>query len=221
MRTANKAFYTLFKTNIDRTEGSYFFEMENGQWNMPELKKRIAEIIQKGKSMENFEINHVFPSIGEKSLLVNAMRMHQEDNKKNRILLVIQDVTDRNKAVRELKEREERFRLLLQNTFDIMTIYTAEGNIVYQSEALERSLGYTAMETMGKNIFDLGIVHPEDLDIKKKLFGQALKSPGKNIKGRLRMQHKNNSYKKMDVIFRNLLNNHSIKGIVANYQSAS
>ena len=93
VRMANKAFYTMFKTNIDRTEGHYFFEMESGQWNIPELKKKLEEIVYKDKTFEDCEVTKVFPGIGEKTLLFNAMRMEQVDNKKNRILVVIQDMT--------------------------------------------------------------------------------------------------------------------------------
>ena len=218
IRSANKAFYELFKTNIDRTEGNYLFEIENAQWDLPELKKKLLEIIQEGKSFENCEVTKNFPAVGEKTLVFNAIRMSQDDNKKNRVLLVIQDITSRAKAQQNLKEREERFRLLLQNAFDVMTIYSQYGEILYQSEALERTLGYPVKETLNKNIFQLGIVHPDDVEMNKKLLEEAFKNPGKNVKGQLRLQHKNGTYKTMDVIFRNLLDNDNIKGIIGNYQ---
>jgi len=87
----------MFKTTIDRTEAHYFFEMEGGQWNLPELKKKLGEIVQKNKSFENCEITKVFAGVGQKTLLFNAMRMDQPDAKKNRILVVIQDMTSRAK----------------------------------------------------------------------------------------------------------------------------
>ena len=93
IQMANKAFYAMFKTSIDRTEAHYFFEMEGGQWNLPELKKKLSEIVQKNKSFENCEITKVFAGVGQKTLLFNAMRMDQPDAKKNRILVVIQDMT--------------------------------------------------------------------------------------------------------------------------------
>jgi two-component system CheB/CheR fusion protein len=221
VRTANKAFYSLFKTNIDRIEGHYFFEMEDGQWNLPELKKKLGEMVHKNKSFEKVEITKVFSSLGEKTLLFNALRMEQEDDKKTRILLVIQDVTQQHKAQEDLKKREERFRLLLQNAFDIMTIYSKDGDILYQSDGMENTLGYPANETLNKSIYTLGILHPDDVTINKNLVEMAQKSPGKNIKGLLRLQHKNGSYKTMEVIFRNLLENENIRGIIANYQDVT
>ena len=97
IQMANKAFYAMFKTNNDRTDGHYFFEMEGSQWNMPELKKKLSGIVQKNKGFDNCEITKVFPGVGEKTLLFNAMRMDQPDVKKNRILVVIEDMTSRAK----------------------------------------------------------------------------------------------------------------------------
>jgi hypothetical protein len=77
--------------------------MEGGLWNIPELKKKVSEIVHKHKSFEDCEVTKVFPGIGEKTLLINAMRMEQTDNKKDRLLVVIQDMTARTKRIPEKK----------------------------------------------------------------------------------------------------------------------
>ena len=221
IRTANKAFFSMFNTDVDRTEGHYFFEVENGLWNLPELKQKLQEISLHGKTFENIEVTKVFPGLGEKTLVFNALRMDKEGDNRYRILLVIQDATSVFKTQKELKEREEWFRLMLENAFDIMMIYSKEGSITYQSETLERTLGYPVDETLNKNVFDLNIVHLDDKEINKNLFEQAVKSAGKNVKGQLRLRHKNGGYRVMDVVLRNLLENQSIKGIIANYQDVT
>ena len=218
IRTANKAYFNMFKTNIDFTEGQFFFNVENGLWNFDPLRNKLEEVAHDGKMFDNIQVTRTLPGIGEKTLLLNAIRMDNSGVEKYRVLLVIQDITEMYNAQRGLKEREERFRLLLENAFDIMIIYSKDGNIIYQSEALENNLGYQVQDTLNKNIFDLDIIHPDDRKINKNFFEEALKNPGKNIKSQLRLQHKNGEYKMMDVIFRNLLHNESIKGIIANYQ---
>lgn len=92
---ANTAFYDMFKTNIDRTEGHYFFEVEDGQWNIPELKEKLFEIVEKHKTFDNCEVTKVIPRIGQKTLMFNAMRMDKPEAKKNLILVVVQDMTKR------------------------------------------------------------------------------------------------------------------------------
>jgi hypothetical protein len=90
---------------LSGTEGYSFFDTANGVWDIPELKKRIFDVANKGKSFENCEVTKVIPSIGEKTLLFNAIRMDQDAAKKNKVLLVIQDITNFRNAVNELKEQ--------------------------------------------------------------------------------------------------------------------
>ena len=93
--TANKAFSAAFKTSVDQIEGNYLFEMQHRQWNIEELRILLNDIIEKAASFENFEITHRFSIVGEKKLLVSGIRLQQEDIKKNRILLVIEDISNR------------------------------------------------------------------------------------------------------------------------------
>ncbi len=64
-------------------------------------------------------------------------------------------------------------------------------------------------------------MHPEDNAKHKRLFKKVVQSPGKNVRGEVKMKHKNGSYCKMEVVFKNLLDNENIKGIIANYQDIS
>jgi len=93
--TANKAFNAAFKTSIDQIEGSYLFEMQHRQWNIEELRILLNDIIERAANFENLEITHKFSMLGEKRLLVSGIRLQHEDSKKNRILLVIEDVSNR------------------------------------------------------------------------------------------------------------------------------
>jgi len=122
------------------------------------------------------------------------------------------------KAIRALQEREERFKLLVQNAFDIIMIYSKEGIIQYQSESIERSLGYNDKENIGKSIFEVTMLDPEDEPKLQLLFKKVVQAPDKNLRGEFRLKHKNGSYRKMQIVFRNLLGNENIKGIIANYQ---
>ena len=119
---------------------------------------------------------------------------------------------------RILRENEERFRLLIQNASDIITVFDQDGTIKYESEAVERMLGYTAEERIGRNISMDPIIHPDDRKIKIGLLKNAIASPKENIYGEFRLRHKNGSYRTIDAIFRNLLDDKKINGIIANYR---
>jgi PAS domain S-box-containing protein len=106
----------------------------------------------------------------------------------------------------------------LQNAFDIITIFEPDGTIKYESPAIESVLGYTPEERMGKNIIHHSIVHPEDKKKKIEMLERAVANPGENINVEFRLQHKNGSYRTIDAVCRNMLDEPRINGIIATYR---
>ncbi|MGA8018717.1 MAG: CheR family methyltransferase [Desulfobacterales bacterium] len=93
--TANRRFFDHFDTNREETEGKSLFELGNGQWNIPELRRLLQETAGHQKAFEDYPIEHRFPKIGLKKMLLNGRHLREEDPSQNKILLVIEDVTDR------------------------------------------------------------------------------------------------------------------------------
>lgn len=131
VRAGNKAFYETFKLNSTDIEGHYFFEVAEGRFDRGELKQKLQEVITLNKSFYNVELKDL--STNSKVLMFSATRLNLEDSRNNRILLSIEDITEWKNAEVTLRESEERFRLLVQNAFDIITIFTKDGAIQYQS----------------------------------------------------------------------------------------
>jgi PAS domain S-box-containing protein len=117
-----------------------------------------------------------------------------------------------------LEDNEDRFRLLVQNASDIITVFDADATISYESPAIESVLGYSSEERVGKNINHDGIVHPDDKSLKMGLLKKAIERPRENVYGEFRLKHKNGTYRTIDAIFRNLLDDKKINGIIANYR---
>jgi signal transduction histidine kinase len=95
IKTANKAFFDAFKVSKDETYDKLIFELGNGQWDIPELKKLLKEILPKNSHFENFEVTHAFDDIGTRSMLLNARRIVLEGHKTELVLLAIEDVTQK------------------------------------------------------------------------------------------------------------------------------
>lgn len=128
------------------------------------------------------------------------------------------DISERKFKEQLILENEERFKALVQNSFDVITVFNLDGIITYQSESIERVLGYAAKQRVGENIFEKSVVHPEDREAEKKLVERCLEEPSKYIQGELRMLHKDGRYRIMEVGCINLVNNSSIHGIIKNYR---
>ena len=96
VKHANEPFYNTFKVKPAETEGRLIYELGSGQWNIPELRKLLEEILPKEESFDDFEVMHEFETIGYRHMLLNARRLDHL----NLIVLAIEDVTERDASYR-------------------------------------------------------------------------------------------------------------------------
>lgn len=92
---ANPSFYRTFDVLPLETEGQPLYSLGNGQWDIPELRKLLESILPQNAKVEDFLVEHRFPRIGQKKMLLNARKIVFADTKKQLILLAIEDITDR------------------------------------------------------------------------------------------------------------------------------
>jgi PAS domain S-box-containing protein len=111
---ASRSFYRTFAVTPRKTEGQLVFELGDGQWNIPELRALLEEIIPKRRTVEAYEVEHEFPTIGRRVMLLNARRVFDEDGSASAILLAIEDVTRRRETEREKDELLQQKEILLQ-----------------------------------------------------------------------------------------------------------
>ncbi|HEY9606008.1 MAG TPA: PAS domain-containing protein [Allocoleopsis sp.] len=101
--TANQSFYRTFQVGPAETEQQLLFELANGEWNIPELREMLEEILPNDTQLEDFEVEQNFAQIGHKIMLLNARTMTQAQNGKS-ILLAIEDITERKRLEAELTQ---------------------------------------------------------------------------------------------------------------------
>jgi len=115
---ANRRFYDTFGVQPADTEGRHFYELGDAQWNIPALRKLLAEVLEKEEPIEGFEVRHKFPRIGERVMIVNARRMGGSRGDSGLILLGIEDATERLRAAEaELAAATLRETGLARNEF--------------------------------------------------------------------------------------------------------
>jgi len=101
---ANRYFYQAFKVKPGETEGKLIYDLGNSQWDIPKLRELLEDILPKTTSFDNFEVEHDFPDIGKRIMLLNACRIYLEANRTKLIILTIEDITER-KKIEELREK--------------------------------------------------------------------------------------------------------------------
>ena len=116
---ANEPFYRTFQVEAKDTEKKIVYELGNGQWDIPDLRKLLEEILPKNTFFKGFEVIHKFPLIGRKVMILNARRINFKEEFKAQpiILLAIEDITD------------------IMSVADMLTIHTNQFN----KEMIERT----------------------------------------------------------------------------------
>ncbi len=100
---ANRAFYQTFRTSRAETEGCHIYELGNAQWDIPTLHTLLESVIPHRASVEGFEVEHDFPTIGWRTMLVNARKIFRPGAHDGSILLAIEDVSEQRAAQAESK----------------------------------------------------------------------------------------------------------------------
>lgn len=101
----NEHFLKTFKVSRQETKGRILYELGNGQWDIQRLKDLLENILPSNNPVEEFEVEHEFPYIGKKLMLLNAHRIELEGQFKDQILIAIEDITER----RQIERRKDDF----------------------------------------------------------------------------------------------------------------
>jgi len=96
---ANEAFYRLFQVEPKETEGKIIYKLGNGQWNIPALRKLLEDILPKNTFFKGFEVEHEFPSIGHRTIILNARHIHSRDKTTSElfppiIMIAMEDISE-------------------------------------------------------------------------------------------------------------------------------
>lgn len=89
--TANPIFYEIFHVVPNDIENEFIYKLGNGQWDIPELKKLLEEVLPEKKDVRDYDVTHVFEMIGKRTMLLNAGQIDEVQL----IILAIEDITAR------------------------------------------------------------------------------------------------------------------------------
>ena len=106
VRSGNRAFYQTFHVSLEETENRLIYELGNGQWDIPDLRTLLEDIVPKSSFFNDFELEHDFPAIGRRVMLLNARKL-QAGHHGELLVLAMEDVTERRRAEEEVAKAKE------------------------------------------------------------------------------------------------------------------
>src|SRR5919112_917306 len=161
VRSANRAFYQTFHVTPAETEGRLIYELGNGQWDIPDLRTLLEDIVPTSSVFDDFELEHTFPVIGRRAMLLNARKL-QAGHHGELLVLAMEDVTARKRAEEALLEAGA-LQSAIFNSANFSSIATDErGVIQIFNVGAERMLGYAAADVVNK-ITPADISDPEEV----------------------------------------------------------
>src|SRR3954454_13167809 len=172
VQSANRAFYQTFHVSPGETEGRLIYELGNGQWDIPDLRRLLEDIVPTSSVFDDFELEHTFPAIGRRVMLLNARKL-QAGHHGELLVLAMGDVTERKRAEEALLEAGA-LQSAIFNSANFSSIATDEkGVIQIFNVGAERMLGYAAVEVMNR-ITPADISDPQEVIARAKALSAEL-----------------------------------------------
>jgi PAS domain S-box-containing protein len=133
---ANTAFYEKFCSTPDEVRGRKIYDLNNRSWDFPELRKLLEDTLRENTSFRDFVVDHQFPWLGHRTLLLNGRRVYEKGEETEKILLVIEDIT-----LRRQQEKAMRFQAdALNRVNDAVIAINKDGCLTYWNSRAETLL---------------------------------------------------------------------------------
>jgi PAS domain S-box-containing protein len=192
--SANDAFFQQFLVTSEETLGRFVYELGNHQWNIPKLRTLLEDVLPDNHAFGDFEVDHVFSTLGRKVMLLNARRIRRPGNHSELILLAIEDISERNRLetlqrvqaaeLSDLHRRKDEFLAMLShelrsplapigNAVQLLNLQSEHEN-EFQQEArgiIERQLGQ--LQHLVDDLLDMSRITTGRVQLRKEQIGMC------------------------------------------------
>src|SRR4051794_9190177 len=162
VHSANRAFYQTFKVSEEETEHHLIYELGNGQWDIPDLRRLLEDVVPKSFVFNDFELVHAFPVIGRRVMLLNARKL-KAGNHGELLVLAMEDVTDRRhaeeevaKAAADLKAIETFWENIVDTVREPLLMLDTTLRVHSANRAFYQTFQVSHEETENRLIYELG-----------------------------------------------------------------
>ncbi|MCX6353131.1 MAG: PAS domain-containing sensor histidine kinase, partial [Bacteroidetes bacterium] len=178
---------------------------------------RVVKVIAEPDSSK---ISHILTKDGQvRTIAWNNTIIKDEEGRMISTLSSGEDITERIKAEEQLFTSERRFRSLIENSSDVILLTDEDIKVSYVSPSIEHILGYPVEQIMNSNAF--GFVHPDDISEAMQVHENHIANPGVIYPLRMRVQHKDGTWRYMEGTVKNLIYDPSVQAIVTNLKDVT
>lgn len=182
------------------------------------VEAKFRRVMETGE-MFNIECRVQWPDNSLHWIASIGRVFHDRHKRPVRMAGVVMEITKLKLAEERLREREKRFRALIENSSDAISLLSADGSIIDTSAATTRILGYTSDEFVGSNGIEL--IHPDDRELALNTISGLMEHPQTPLTVECRMRHKDGSWIWAECTATNLLKESSVGAIVLNFRNIS
>src|SRR5271154_5553589 len=155
VRSANRAFYQFFHVSPEETVGRLIYELGNGQWDIPDLRRLLEDIVPKSSVFNDFELEHTFPVIGRRVMLVNARKL-QAGHPWEGLVLAMKDVTQLRRAEGDLKAATAYAQNILDPAREPLLLLDTTSRVRSANLAFYQTFQASQEEIENRLIYELG-----------------------------------------------------------------
>jgi PAS domain S-box-containing protein len=200
VKSVNASFCKMFHVSEAESLGVLLYKLGHNQWNIPRLRKLLEEIIPENNHFHDFEVEHTFPVIGHKTMLLNAHRIIQSNKNEELIVLTIADITEVKRLAIELQVKENKVLEVEREVEKKMMVKIEESNVellearknadqktqiaeeaVQAKQQFLSNMSHEIRTPMNAIIGFTNVMLKTDLSAKQKEFLRAIKTSGEAL----------------------------------------
>src|SRR5882672_10356924 len=155
VHSANRAFYQTFHVSPEETKNHLIYELGNGQWDIPALRTLLEDVVPKSSVFNDFELEHTFPVIGRRVMLLNARKL-QAGHHGELLVLAMEDVTERRRSEADLKAIETYAQNIVDTVREPLLILDTTLRVRSANRAFYQTFHVNSAETENRLIYELG-----------------------------------------------------------------
>lgn len=152
----NVAYCERFRVSGENTRGQPLYQLGNGQWDIPELHRLLERVLSEPTIVRGYRIEHAFPDIGKRVMILNARTIRADNGRPELILLTVSDRTETEQARFELEGHQEFQAKLIDSVREALLVLDWDLRVVQANQSFYELFRVSSAESEGRLIYELG-----------------------------------------------------------------